>query len=107
MAFDRSHTTVRIFEALTGEAMDVKTIAEKLKVSQATVRGALRTLLLAGEISEQSVTSASGRVVCGYRLPRAKVKAAPPASREEYKGEPRPLRYVPREEPYISLGRIG
>lgn len=105
MAFERSAVTKRLAALLTHEPMEIAQIAAALHVSIAAAHNSAMTLVSSGEAAEERVLGASGRYVRGYRLPRV-FRQIEAAERGEYKGEPRPLRYVQRAEPYISLGRI-
>ena len=105
MAFNRSATTQGIAHALSDTPMTVADLAEMLQATIPAIQNSMGTLLHAGECREVQVMGRHGKMVRGFTLPLAPVVEAPPPERGPYTGEPRPLRYVPREEPYVSLIR--
>ncbi len=107
MAYNRSATTQAIACVLSDEPMTIHDLMRELGVSIGAVQNSVCTLLHAGECREIQVMGTRGRMVRGFVLPLARVKEMPRPERGEYTGEPRPLRYQPRPEPYISLGKIG
>lgn len=107
MAFNRSATTQAIACVLSDEPMTIHDLMHELNVSMGAVQNSICTLLHAGECREIQVMGTRGRMVRGFVRPLPEVQVVPPPPRGEYTGEPRPLRYQPRAEPYISLGKIG
>lgn len=105
MAFNRSATTQAIFYALSDTPMTVHDLSEMLHVTPAAIQNSVATLLNAGECREVQVMGRlRKRMVRAFTLPLAPTpELAPPPERGPYTGEPRPLRYVPRDEPYISM----
>ena len=105
MAQPRSRTTITVLGMLSTNPITVRDIVQKLGCTIQTANNAAHTLLSSGEAQEVQVMGEFGKAVRGFIKPKPKRDLR--VERGEYKGEPRPLRYVPRDEPYISLGRIG
>lgn len=106
MAFNRrSQATASIAAMLSDTPFTVRDFSLALGISIPTVQNSVATLLNSGEARECTVMGQFGKPARGFLKPQSKVERI--FERGEYTGEPRPLRYVPREEPYISLGQIG
>ena len=102
MAQPRYKTTVALLGLLSDTPITVSDIVRALGCTIPAAQNAAQTLLASGEASEVQVKPLKGKIKRGFIKPRPVVRADPPP-REEYKGEPLPLRYVPRSEPYISM----
>ena len=105
MAQPRSKTTVALLGLLSDTPITVRDIVQQLGVTIQAANNAAHTLLGSGEAQEVQVMGEFGKRVRGFIRPKPKRDMR--VDRGTYTGEPRPLRYVPRSEPYISLGRIG
>ena len=105
MGQPRSRTTIIVLGMLSTNPITVRDIVQKLDCTIQTVNNAAHTLLSSGEAQEVQVMGEFGKPVRGFVKPKPKRDLR--VERGEYKGEPMPLRYVQRSEPYISLGGIG
>lgn len=105
MAHARSVTTQAIHALLTDEPITIGEIRERLGISIGAALNSINTLLMARDMREVVIKRERGKDLRGFILPRSESKAT--YERGEYTGEPRPLRYVPRERPAITLGCIG
>ena len=106
MAYPRSTTTPRVLALLTSTPITIREISDQLGVSINAAQNSAHTLLASGEAVECWVDGQHGKRVRAFTLPKPP-RVVTAEYRGDYTGEPRPLRYVPRDEPYISLGRIG
>ena len=105
MARPRSPLTDQVQSLLTDKPITCREVAQNLSISLGHTQAVLRSIAHRGDALETTAPGGHGKKVAAFTLPRPKA----PRNRErgEYTGEPRPLRYEPRSEPYISLGRIG
>ena len=104
MAHARSVTTQAIHALLTDEPITIGEIRERLGISIGAALNSINTLLMARDMREVVIKRERGKDLRGFILPRSESKAT--YERGECTGEPRPLRYQPRETPAITLGRI-
>ena len=105
MANHRSPVTEQVQALLSDEPITCRQVAERLGIAFGHAQSILRSIAHRGDALETTALGGHGKKVAAFTKPRPQVARI--WERGEYKGEPRPLRYVPRDEPYISLGRIG
>ena len=105
MARPRSPITDQVQSLLTDKPITCREVAQNLSISLGHAQAVLRSIAHRGEALETTAPGVHGKKVAAFTLP--KPKAQRNWERGEYTGEPRPLRYVPRQESYISLGKIG
>lgn len=104
MPYPRSTTTTRVLALLTSTPLTIRQISDQLGVSINAAQNSAHTLLASGEAVECWVDGKHGKKVRAFTIPK------PPhvftaEYRGDYTGEPKPLRYEQRPDPYISLGR--
>ena len=105
MTYGRSLSTTRVAELLSDTPLTVRDMRLILGLSVPTIQNSVHTLLAAGEAQEHTVIGQFGKLVRGFTKPQPKI--AKVIERGEYTGERWPSRYVPREQPGITLGCIG
>ncbi len=97
----------RILACLDHKPRTTREIAQALGIAVGHCGATLRVLRLRGDVSEVMAEGLQKeRLVSAWKLAKP-IDRRPTVVRPDYTGEPLPLRYVPRDEPYISLGRIG
>lgn len=90
---DRSYIQ-KIYNSLGDDPLDVKTISALSHFTEMQVRLALSFLESQGKAL---------RILKGNKRYFVKLHIKERCGRGEYKAPPLPLRYTPREEPYISM----
>lgn len=105
MANHRSPVTEQVQALLSDEPITCRQVAERLGIAFGHAQSILRSIAHRGDALETTALGGHGKKVAAFTKPRPQVARI--WERGEYTGEPRPLRYEPRSEPYISLGRIG
>lgn len=105
MAYNRSQVTENIAAMLTDEPQTIADFVRVLGITIQSAQNSVHTLLKSGECWEVQIMGNYGKMVRGFKKPRAKVHI--PVEREEYTGERLPSRYVPRTETALTLGGFG
>ncbi len=105
-----------IIDTLTQTPMTAKQVAEATGHHISVVSTALAEAFDSGLVKRTKGCGPSGvgrpvflwASALSYKLGEYKLRGTyAPSERQPYTGEPQPLRYQPRAEPYISLGKIG
>lgn len=101
----RSPITAQAQALLTDKPITCREVGERLGIAFGQAQSVLRSITHRGDAMETTVPGVHGKKVAGFVKPQPKAQRN--FTRGEYTGEPRPLRYTPRDYVCITLGMIG
>ena len=103
MSHPRSPMAAQVQALLSETPITCREVALKLDIAFGHAQSVLRSIAHRGDAAETTAHGVNGKKFAAFTLP--KPREARILVRGEYTGEPRPVRYVPRDEPYISMLR--